>query len=176
MICHPSSVNSIDSKIIKIKDLANEKNIKIISIESCTGGLLAASLTSIAGSSGFFEGAIVAYATDLKINLLDIDKDLIANHGVVSEHVALAMSLNAINKFGKLKNSIAIATTGITGPDKVEGKDIGLAYIACTCKINNEFQNNIVSNIFLGNDRATIRMHIVLCALDMLIASLSSEN
>lgn len=86
---------------------------RIATAESCTGGLLAARLTDLAGSSAYVAGAVVAYANDAKSGLLGVDPTLIETHGAVSEPVAEAMADGALNRFGA---DTAVAITGIAGP------------------------------------------------------------
>ena len=96
--------------------------------ESCTGGLVAARLTSVAGSSAYFLGGIVAYANDAKQRLLGVPEEMLARYGAVSEAVARAMARGAR---GALGADIAVATTGIAGPGgATPGKPVGLVYIA----------------------------------------------
>ncbi|OBG13151.1 competence/damage-inducible protein A [Mycolicibacterium celeriflavum] len=86
---------------------------RIATAESCTGGLLAARLTDLAGSSAYVAGAVVAYANDAKAGLLDVDPALIETHGAVSEPVAEAMADGALSRFGV---DTAVAITGVAGP------------------------------------------------------------
>ena len=92
---------------------AREAKLKIVTAESCTGGLIAALLTDIAGSSDVVERGFVVYSNEAKRDMLDVPGDLIADFGAVSEPVARAMAE------GALKNSrghIAVSVTGIAGP------------------------------------------------------------
>ncbi|OYX81123.1 MAG: damage-inducible protein CinA, partial [Flavobacteriales bacterium 32-34-25] len=100
----------------------------IATAESCTGGQIAASLSSVAGASNYFKGSVVSYATETKINVLGIPADLIEKHSVVSAEVASAMALNV----KKLMNTdYALATTGNAGPTKGDEKaELGSVFIA----------------------------------------------
>lgn len=100
----------------------------IATAESCTGGQIAASLSSVAGASNYFKGSVVSYATETKINVLGIPADLIEKHSVVSAEVATAMALNV----KKLMNTdYALATTGNAGPTKGDEKaELGSVFIA----------------------------------------------
>lgn len=89
------------------------QHLTIAFAESCTGGLCAARLTDIAGSSAVLMGAVVAYSNDAKQELLGLPPDLLAEHGAVSEPVAAAMAEGALQRFGA---RVAVATTGIAGP------------------------------------------------------------
>ena len=107
--------------------LINEK--KTLSVaESCTGGKIAQSFTSNAGASAYFMGGAVTYATQSKIDILEIDADVIKKFSVTSQEVAEAMAMAAKNKF---KSDYAIATTGNAGPTKGEGDvAVGTVFIA----------------------------------------------
>jgi PncC family amidohydrolase len=95
--------------------------------ESCTGGLLAAALTSVAGSSRIFLGGMVAYANQVKVDWLGVPDRLLEAHGAVSQEVAEAMALGVRARFGA---SLGIATTGVAGPGSSESKPAGLTYVA----------------------------------------------
>ena len=91
------------------------KNKTLATAESCTGGKIAQVITSVAGSSAYFKGSIVSYATETKINVLGISQELIDTYSVVSKEVATQMALQA-KKI--MKTDFAIATTGNAGPSK----------------------------------------------------------
>jgi PncC family amidohydrolase len=96
--------------------------------ESCTGGLLGAALTAIPGASAYVRGGIIAYADDVKSDLLDVDGDLVDTHGAVSEPVAAAMAAGVRRR---LRADIGLAITGIAGPDAdATGKPVGLCFVA----------------------------------------------
>ena len=100
----------------------------IVFAESCTGGLLSASLTSISGSSKVFKGSIIAYSNAIKNSLLNVHNELIDTYGAVSEEVAEAMAIGAkVN----LNSDWAISVSGIAGPDGgTKDKPVGLVYIS----------------------------------------------
>jgi PncC family amidohydrolase len=96
--------------------------------ESCTGGLLGAALTAIPGASAYVRGGVIAYADDVKRDLLDVDGDLLDTHGAVSEPVAAAMAEGVRRR---LHADIGLAVTGIAGPSgEGMGKPVGLCYVA----------------------------------------------
>ena len=95
--------------------------------ESLTGGRLAASLTSVPGASSCVVGGIVAYATEVKVTVLGVPADLVAEHGVVSEECAAAMAAGARDLLG---TTYAMATTGVAGPDPQEGHPAGHVWVA----------------------------------------------
>jgi nicotinamide-nucleotide amidase len=91
--------------------------------ESCTGGLIAAACTAVAGSSDWFERAFVTYSNEAKATMLGVPAALIAQHGAVSEEVALAMAGGAL---AHAPVQLAVAVTGIAGPGgAVQGKPVG---------------------------------------------------
>ena len=111
----------------KIVKLLSKKNLKISFAESCTGGLLSSSITSVSGSSKVFKLGLVAYSNLSKINLLKVTKKTIRKYGAVSEQVCLYMVKN-VSKIGKTHMSVSI--TGIAGPSggsKI--KPVGLVYV-----------------------------------------------
>ena len=112
---------------VLIKELT-ERNQTIVFAESCTGGLLSSSLTSISGSSQVFKGSIVSYSNELKNSLLNISEEKLTKYGAVSEEVCEAMAINVKNRLGA---DWAIATSGIAGPSGgTQEKPVGLVYIS----------------------------------------------
>lgn len=107
--------------------LLAEKKLTISTAESCTGGKIAATLSAVPGASNYFKGSVVSYATQAKIDVLEIDENLIAKHGVVSAEVASEM----VKSVQKLMNSDnAIATTGNAGPTKGDDDaELGTVFI-----------------------------------------------
>lgn len=95
--------------------------------ESCTGGLLAAALTAVPGSSRSFRGGVVAYANSLKHQALGVTESSLAAHGAVSQEVAEAMAEGVRLRF---QADWGIATTGVSGPGASEAKPAGLAWVA----------------------------------------------
>ena len=97
--------------------------------ESCTGGFLAHRLTSLAGSSRYFEGSVVSYSNSIKTNVLGVSEETLNTYGAVSEQTAIEMAEGARKV---LKTTYAIATTGIAGPDGgTTEKPVGTVWIAC---------------------------------------------
>ena len=147
--------------------LARERNIRIATAESCTGGLIAGLLTEIAGSSDVFERGFVTYSNEAKEDLLDVPMDLLHQHGAVSLQVAMAMA------DGALKHSlaqVAVAVTGIAGPGGGSGeKPIGLVYIA-TAKLDGETEAREFRFGDIGRD--AVRLETVKAALALLRARL----
>jgi nicotinamide-nucleotide amidase len=105
---------------------ARARGLKIATAESCTGGLVAAALTAIAGSSDVFERGFVTYSNEAKAQMLGVDPRLIAGHGAVSPETAEAMARGAL---AQARADLAVAVTGIAGPGggSVQ-KPVGLVY------------------------------------------------
>lgn len=107
--------------------LLTEKKLTISTAESCTGGKIAATLSAVSGASNYFIGSVVSYATKTKINVLDIDENLIVKHGVVSAEVAYEMA-KSVKKV--MNSDYAIATTGNAGPTRGdENAELGTVFI-----------------------------------------------
>lgn len=104
------------------------RRLTVGAAESCTGGLVARTLTRVPGASGYFRGSIVAYDDDVKARVLDVPRDVLDAHGAVSAQVARAMASGARQR---LAVDLAISITGIAGPaGGSEAKPVGLTYIA----------------------------------------------
>ena len=111
----------------KIVSLLTKKKMNISFAESCTGGLLASSITSISGSSKVFTLGLVTYSNNAKINILKVPKNIISRHGAVSHQTCMHMVKN-LNKISK--TNISVSITGIAGPNGgTKKKPVGLVYI-----------------------------------------------
>jgi nicotinamide-nucleotide amidase len=142
------------------KLLANQQKT-VATAESCTGGQIAASLASVAGASSYFKGSVVAYATEAKINVLDIPEELIEEFSVVSAEVAKAMALSVKKLFN---TDYAIATTGNAGPTKGDEKaELGSVFIALATP--NEV---IVEEFNFGQPREKVIDRAVIKSLEIL--------
>ena len=117
-------MKKLSQRIVK---LLSKKRLKISFTESCTGGLLSSSITSISGSSKVFTIGLVTYSNQSKINTLKIPKRIITKHGAVSYEVCLSMVKN-LNKISK--TSISVSITGVAGPKGgTKKKPVGLVFI-----------------------------------------------
>lgn len=141
--------------------LLKEKHKTVAVAESCTGGAIAQTITSVPGASHYFKGSIVTYATETKIKVLNIDRTLIERHSVVSAQVAEAMALSALKLF---EVDYAIATTGNAGPTKGDSDaEIGTVFIALATK-----QEVISEKFNFGNHRIKVINKSVNRAFQML--------
>jgi nicotinamide-nucleotide amidase len=112
----------------QIGQLLTQKQLTLATAESFTGGKIAEHITSVAGASKYFKGSVVSYATEMKVKLLSVPKELIQKHSVVSEEVAISMAKNVKSI---MDTDFAIATTGNAGPTKGDSDaDVGTVYIA----------------------------------------------
>lgn len=103
-----------------------QRGLTLAAMESCTGGLLSDTITNVAGSSRYFRGGIVSYATEVK-EMMGVDPSIIAAHGVVSAETAAAMAAAVRDR---LQADIGIGITGVAGPDPQDGVPVGQVYIA----------------------------------------------
>lgn len=117
---------------IIVGELLKRKNLTVSTAESCTGGSIAARLTSIAGSSEYFNGGVVAYANEVKTGLLDVSAQTLERYGAVSEETVIEMVKGAMKA---LKTDCAVATSGIAGPGGgTPEKPVGTVWIAAGYK------------------------------------------
>ena len=142
---------------------ARAKNLKIATAESCTGGLVAAALTDIAGSSDVFDRGFVTYSNEAKRAALGVAAELLAEFGAVSAEVAKAMAEGALaNSLGHL----TVAITGIAGPGGgSSGKPVGLVHLAAAAR-----DGRLIAREMRYGDigRAEVRRRSVIEALTML--------
>lgn len=123
-----------------------EKNLTISTAESCSGGFLAHLITSVSGSSSYFQGSIVAYANDVKMKQLDVKEDTLKTYGAVSEETVREMVAGAIRH---LNTDLAIATSGIAGPNGgTNEKPVGTIWLAVGSK-----ERILTQQLKLGKDR-----------------------
>ena len=110
-----------------VLDLCRARGLTLATAESCTGGLVAARLTSVPGSSDVFQGSVVAYANEVKEAALGVPASILERHGAVSAEAAEAMARGARERLG---TDVAVAVTGVAGPDGgTEEKPVGLVFV-----------------------------------------------
>ncbi len=145
-----------------VADLMLKKNWLLATAESCTGGLISAACTDLAGSSNWFERGFVTYSNEAKTELLGVDAALIAAHGAVSEEVARAMALGAIRHS---RAQVAVAVTGVAGPTGgSRAKPVGTVWFGFMLdgRLSSEVQQ-------FDGDRAAVRAATVQHALQRLL-------
>ena len=147
----------------KLVKLLSKKKLKISFAESCTGGLLSSSITSISGSSKIFTIGLVAYSNQAKIKLLKVNKKTILKHGAVSYETCLSMVKN-LNKISK--TNISVSITGVAGPKGgTKQKPVGLVYIG----IKRGNKTIIRKNLFKNKNRYSIQKSTVNQAHKMIL-------
>ena len=157
-----------DLAALMLADL-ERRNSRLAVAESCTGGLIAERLTAVPGSSRVFVGGVVAYANEVKLDLLGVSADALAAHGAVSEPVARDMAAGIARTLG---TEAAVAVTGIAGPDGgTEEKPVGTVWIAAL------WQGKVRAfhHVFPG-DRELVRRRAAQAALDALRRVLAGEG
>ena len=128
--------------------------------ESITGGGIGSELTSIAGSSEVFQGGVIAYSDEVKINELGVSKTLIKKLSAVSEEVAKEMAIGVRKKF---KTDFSIATTGVAGPGRAYGQKAGTVWIAISSP-----NNTVAIQLAISGDRNSIRKATIESAFALL--------
>ena len=147
--------NKIIIKLIK-------KKLKISFVESCTGGMLSSTITSISGSSKVFNLGLVTYSNKMKIDILKVPKKIISKYGAVSKECCLSMVKN-LSKISKANISVSI--TGIAGPNGgTKLKPVGLVYIGI--KKGNKIIIN--KNLFKSKNRISIQIATVIASLKII--------
>jgi nicotinamide-nucleotide amidase len=136
----------------RLQGLCLGRGLTVATAESCTGGLLGAVITSIAGSSGHYRGGVVAYADDAKRSLLGVGDETLAAHGAVSAQVAMAMALGIRDR---LVADLAVSVTGIAGPaGGSEAKPVGSTYLGLASSVGIDVRHHVFHSDRDGNRRA----------------------
>ena len=151
---------------LKIVKLLSKKKLTVSFAESCTGGLLASSITSVSGSSKVFSMGLVTYSNKAKTKLLKVTKKTISKYGAVSYETCLTMVKN-LSKISK--SNISISITGIAGPNGgTKEKPVGLVYIG----LKKGSKTIIKKNLFKNKKRVSIQKSTVTQALKMILNTL----
>ncbi len=160
----PSELVELAEKVI----VANRRAGRTIAVaESCTGGLVSAALTEIAGSSDVFEAGFITYSNDMKTALLKVSQDVLETFGAVSIATAWAMARGALEKSHA---HVAVAITGIAGPGGgSDQKPVGTVVFARAER--GASADKIVADMrhFEDNGRGGVRLQAALCALELLL-------
>ncbi len=149
----------------KIKNLVNslkKRKLKISCVESCTGGMLASTITSISGASKVFNLGLVTYSNQAKIKILKVNKNIIKKNGAVSHQCCISM----VNNLSKISNAnINISITGIAGPKGgTKQKPVGLVYIG----IKKGSKIKICKYVLKNKDRISFQRATVKKALELI--------
>ena len=154
-------MKKLSNKVIK---LLTKKKLKISFVESCTGGLLSSSVTSISGSSKVFTIGLISYSNQSKIKILKVPKKLIAKYGAVSYETCLSMVKN-LNKISK--TNISVSITGVAGPNGgTKQKPVGLVFIGI--KKGNKIL--VKKYLFKNKKRISIQKSTVYKALNLILS------
>ena len=153
---------TVESHVQLLATALRGRGWRMAAAESCTGGLIAAACTDLAGSSDWFERGFVSYSNEAKAEMLAVHAALIAEHGAVSEPVALAMLHGALRR---APVQLAVAVTGIAGPGgAVPGKPVGTVWLAWGTPGAAHAER-----LQLAGDRAAVRAATVQAALNRLL-------
>ena len=152
-------------------EAALSKGVSIGCAESLTGGLVASSIVAIPGASRVFRGGIIAYDSILKHDLLGVDAAALASEGAVTAEAAVAMAEGALNRLGV---DIAVATTGVAGPDPdpVSGEKPGTVFIA----VAGGGLGTLVRQLSLEGERVDIRQRATTAALQALLDGIATRE
>jgi nicotinamide-nucleotide amidase len=153
----------------KVSDEMKKYQVTVATAESCTGGLLAHTLTNISGSSDYFDCGVVSYSNKAKIELLGVKEQLLKKYGAVSKEVAAAMA-KAIQKHASV--DYGLSTTGIAGPTGgTNEKPVGLVYIGISMN-----EGVVVKKFLFAGDRLTNKDSTCTAALELLLETLSQRK
>ena len=154
-------MKKLSQKLVK---LLSKKKLKISFVESCSGGLLSSSITSVSGSSKVFTLGLVTYSNQAKINILKVPKKIIMKHGAVSYETCLYMVKN-LNKISK--TNISISITGIAGPKGgTKTKPVGLVFIG----LKKGDKTVVKRFLFKNKNRNSIQITTVNKALSLILS------
>ena len=160
-------MTAFEPAVLALAQALRGAGLKLATAESCTGGLIAAACTAVAGSSDWFERGFVTYSNQAKVEMLGVAAWLIAAHGAVSEPVARAMAEGAL---ARSHAQLAIAVTGIAGPGgAVPGKPVGTVWLA----IARTGRATQAEMLHFSGDRAAVREQTVRLGLQRLLACVS---
>ena len=150
----------------KVVNLLKRKKLKIAFAESCTGGMLSSTITSVSGSSKVFTMGLVTYSNQAKTSILKVPKKIIQKHGAVSIQCCLSM-VNNLSKISKSK--VCVSITGITGPSGgTKQKPVGLVYIG----VKNGKKVIVSKSQFKNRGRSSIQKATVKKSLELLLKTI----
>jgi len=153
-------------KIIQIINLLKRKKLKISVAESCTGGMLSNTITSVSGASKVFTMGLVTYSNQAKTSILKVPKKIIQKHGAVSIQCCLSM----VNNLGKIsKSKVCVSITGIAGPSGgTKQKPVGLVYVG----VKNGKKVIVSKSQFKNKGRSSIQKATVKKSLELLLKTI----
>lgn len=157
--------DEVDAQAAEVLRAACDRELKLVTAESCTGGLLASILTDVSGASHAFERGFVTYTEEAKQDLLGVPAEMLKAHGAVSEPVARAMAEGALRNS---KGDISLSTTGFAGPAG-PGDEAGLVHFALARRDGPTLHRE---EHYRSEDRGEVRRRCLVTALEMLGAAL----
>ncbi len=161
---------NVEPLLLDLGRALRSAGLKMATAESCTGGLIAATCTAVAGSSDWFERGFVTYSNAAKTDLLGVPDELLRSHGAVSEAVAMAMAAGALSRSPVQR---VVAVTGIAGPGgAVAGKPVGTVWLALACADSGHGATVQARLLQFGGDRGDVRWATVVAALQAVRQSL----
>ena len=147
----------------RLQGICVGRGLTVAVAESCTGGLVAAAITAVPGSSSYFLGGVVAYADAAKVGLLGVPAETLGAHGAVSAQVARAMASGVQSR---LEASLAASVTGIAGPaGGTDQKPVGLTYVAVADALGAEVRRQVWTGDRESNRIASARL-VFECLID----------
>lgn len=166
-----SSDTTLDAEIVaaarRVIDANRAAGLTVAVAESCTGGLVGAALTEIAGSSDVFSAGIVTYSNEAKTNLLAVSEDMLDTFGAVSSAIAWSMARGVLKASGA---DVAVAITGVAGPGGgSEKKPVGTVVFARAVKGGDPDDIMAEKHKFGDLGRGGVRRQATLCALELLM-------
>ena len=157
----------MSSSVETLRDALLTRDWTISTAESCTGGLCAAALVDLPGSSTWYSGGVVAYSNAIKHELLDVPKDVLQDHGAVSEPVALVMAEGVRSR---CRSSVSCSTTGIAGPGGgTPDKPVGLVWIGIATPTGTHARR-----YHFSGDRMSVRQQTVDACFELLLEQIES--
>jgi len=150
------------AKLKQLSEILLTNHIKLVTVESCTGGWVGKAITDLVGCSGWYEAGFITYSNEAKIKLVNVSPELLDCYGAVSIQVAEAMAQGALVKFS---DAVSVSVTGVAGPGGgSEEKPVGMVCIACC------YQDILISKRFnFKGDREQVRRQTVEEAIGLVL-------
>lgn len=147
----------------QLVDELKKQKLTVTTVESCTGGLIGALLTSVSGSSSVYDGGFVTYSNEMKMHMVQVQKETLSKHGAVSSQTAIEMATGGCEQ---TKADIAISVTGVAGPTGgSEEKPVGLVWFGINHKGNVKSEKMI-----FDGDRTSVRQQACAHALHLILS------
>ncbi|MDR0626176.1 MAG: CinA family protein [Bifidobacteriaceae bacterium] len=158
-----------EKRAIELVQLLRAHGLTVATAESLTGGLVSAVIVDVPGASDVLRGAVVAYANEIKRDVLGVDAELLAERGAINATTAAQMAVGIRNLMG---SDVGISTTGVAGPDPADGVQPGTAYVACSWARDDP----AIRALRLEGTRAQVRTQVVTRALELAHATIRQTS